>query len=193
MSKKVMIICGSPRKKGNTMTLVNWVKTGAEEAGAKVELVDAARLDYKTNGCIACYGCQKSDDFKCVIKDDAADILARMHEQEVIVFASPVYFMGVTAQLKLLFDRMFSLVKICSDGTFKHCLQKPKFGLIATAGGDENSGLNLTIENIKAATEFYGKNLEVFSLPLAPMNPEDLLSNSALKEKTLNFGKKLVE
>ena len=51
MSKKIMIICGSPRKKGNTMTLVNWVKSGAEEAGAKVELVDAAHLKYKTNGC----------------------------------------------------------------------------------------------------------------------------------------------
>jgi len=193
MSKKIMIICGSPRKKGNTMTLVNWVKTGAEEAGAKVELVDAAHLDYKTNGCIACYGCQQSDEYKCVIKDAAAEILARMPQQDVIIFATPVYFMGVSAQLKLMLDRMFSLVKIYPDGSFKHCLQKPKFGFIVTAGGDENSGLNLTIDNIKSATDFFGKTLEVFSLPLAPMNPEDLLSNSALKEKTLNFGKKLVE
>ena len=193
MQRKIMIICGCPRKNGNTMTLVNWAKTGAEEAKAKVEIVDAAHLKYKTNGCIACYGCQKSDEFKCVVKDDAAEVLSRMPEQDVIVFATPVYFMGVSAQLKLLFDRLFSLVKICSDGSFKHCLQKPKFGFIVTAGGDENSGLNLTIENMKAATEFLGKKLEVFSLPLAPMNSKDLLSNSALKEKALNFGKNLVE
>ena len=193
MSKKIMIICGSPRKKGNTMTLVNWAKSGAEEAGAQVEIVDAAHLDYKTNGCIACYGCQKSDEFKCVIKDDAAEILVRMPEQDVIIFATPVYFMGVSAQLKLVLDRMFSLVKIVSETDIKHCLQKPKFGFIVTAGGDENGGLNLTIENIKAATGFFGKTLEVFSLPLAPINPEDLLSNPALKERTLNFGKKLVE
>jgi len=193
MSKKIMIICGSPRKKGNTMTLVNWAKTGAEDAEANVEIVDAAHLNYKTYGCVSCYKCQESEDFKCVFKDDAADVLARMPEQDVIVFATPVYFMGVTAQLKLVLDRMFSLVKINSDGTFKHCLQKPRFGLIVTSGGDENSGMNLTIENIKAATEFYGKELEIFSLPLAPMDPEDLLSNSALKERALNFGKKLVE
>ncbi len=192
MSKKIMIVCGSPRKNGNTMTLVNWAKAGAEEAEANVEIVDAAHLNYKTNGCISCFKCQESEEYECVVKDDAAEVLARMPEQDVIVFATPVYFMGVTAQLKLLLDRMFSLVKINPDGTFKHCLQKPKFGLIVTSGGDENGGLNLTIENMEAATEFYGKELEKFSLPLAPMNPEDLLSDSANKEKALNFGKKLV-
>jgi len=193
MSKKIMIICGCPRKNGNTMTLVNWAKTGAEETGASVEIVDAANLNYKTNGCISCYGCQKSDEFKCVIKDDASEILARISEQDVVILATPVYFMGVSAQLKLILDRMFSLVKIVSETDVKHCLQKPKFGLIATAGGDENSGLNLTIANMKAAAEFFGKTLEVFSLPLTPMNPKDLLSNSALKEKALNFGKRLVK
>jgi len=63
-----MIICRSPRKNGNTMTLVNWVKTRAE-----VEIIDAAHLNYKTNGCVSCYKRQESDEFKCVIKDEASN------------------------------------------------------------------------------------------------------------------------
>jgi len=110
--KKMMILCGSPREKGNTVTVVRWVAAAAREGGADVEIVVADKLTYKAYGCTGCMSCQNSDTFRCVIGDDASEVIARIPEQDVLVFATPVYFMGFSAQLKLVIDRMFSLFKI---------------------------------------------------------------------------------
>lgn len=193
MSKKMMIVTGSPRKGGNTAKLASWVAEGAKEAGAEVEIIDAAHLKYKTNGCTACMGCQQSEEFKCIIKDEASDIIARIPEQNVLILASPVYFMGFSAQIKLFLDRMFSLFKISSaDNEYKHCLQNTDMALIAVAGGDEGSGLNLIKANMDAIAGFMGKKAECFTLPFAPEDPGELDSNLELKDKAYAFGAELV-
>ncbi len=61
MAKKIMVLSGSPRKNGNTSTVVNWFIEGAKAAGAEVELVDLTKLKSTHHGCIGCLGCQKSD------------------------------------------------------------------------------------------------------------------------------------
>jgi multimeric flavodoxin WrbA len=54
--KKIMILCGSPRPKGNTHTLADWTAEGAKSAGAEVEKIDVTRLRYASYGCTSCYG-----------------------------------------------------------------------------------------------------------------------------------------
>lgn len=194
MTKKIMIICGSPRNNGNTMTIANWVASGAREEGGKVEIVDAARLQYRVNGCTACMGCQKSDQFRCVIEDEASTILARMPEQDVLVFATPVYFMGFSAQIKLILDRMFSLFKIKGDGyRIAPGLEKTSFALIASGSGDENGGLKLVEENMNAIADFIKKESKSFLVPLAPMETGAIDSNPGLKAKAVEFGAELTK
>ena len=99
--KKVLVLSSSPRKGGNSDLLCDAFAKGAKEAGHAVTKIRVA--DKKVGFCTGCYACQKTG--TCVIKDDAATILKKMMAADVIVFASPVYFYSVCAQLKALFDR----------------------------------------------------------------------------------------
>jgi multimeric flavodoxin WrbA len=192
MSRKIMVICGSPRKKGNTNQLVAWFKEGAEGAGAEVEVVNAARLKYKTNGCIACMKCQKSEEYGCTVEDEAQEVLARFPDTDVIVMASPVYWFAPTAQIKLLMDRMFSLIKIDPErGRLTHCMGGKTFGLISTAGGDLENVLRHVEKTFATTADLLGMEFDSFLLPAAPMNPKDLLDQEETKERALAFGRKL--
>lgn len=101
MSKKVLILSGSPRKNGNSDLLCDEFMKGAIEAGHQVEKI---RVTEKNIGyCRACYGCK--DTGVCVIKDDMAEVLQKMIDCDVLVLASPVYFYSIDAQLKAVIDR----------------------------------------------------------------------------------------
>ena len=101
MSKKVLILSGSPRKNGNSDLLCDEFMKGAIEAGHQVEKI---RVAEKNIGyCRACYGCKGTG--VCVIKDDMAEVLQKMIDCDVLVLASPVYFYSIDAQLKAVIDR----------------------------------------------------------------------------------------
>ncbi len=101
MSKKVLILSGSPRKGGNSDILCDQFAKGAAEAGHTVEKI---RVAEKNIGyCRACYACKETG--TCVIKDDMAEVLQKMIDADVLVLASPVYFYSINAQLKALIDR----------------------------------------------------------------------------------------
>ena len=194
MGKRILILTSSPRKNGNTNTIINWCAQSATDAGAEVECVDIARLKYKSNGCISCYSCQESDKYECKVKDDANDILERMDAFDVIVYSTPVYMFGPSAQLKLLLDRTFSLVKFdpdSGDPVLKSTGQA--MALIATAGGGINDGLGLTDQSFKIMAEFLGINYLSLLIPEAPSDPEQLQENTELKQKAVEFGRVLAQ
>ena len=193
MSKKILIIGGSPRKNGNTATIAGWVAEGAESEGASVNIVDAARLKHKTAGCCSCYGCQVSQQFRCVILDETTDVVASFTDYDVVVFASPVYFFGLSAQIKMIIDRMFSLFKF-NNGKTIHNLQKVNFALIATCGGDlDDSGVNLVDETIKKIVRFIGKTHKSLLIPSLPPASEETAQKEDVKIKAMDFGKKLAK
>jgi len=193
MSEKILIINGSPRKNGNTAIVSGWVAQGAEAEGASVKIVDAARLKYKTAGCCSCYGCQVSQQFRCVILDEATDVVASFPEYDLVVFASPVYFFGLSAQMKMLMDRMFSLFKF-SGGKTIHNLQKVNFALISTCGGEmHDSGIELVDETIKKITHFIGKTHKSLLIPSLVPAFEETEKKEDLKAKAMDFGKKLAK
>ena len=101
MGKNVLIISSSPRKGGNSETLAEAFAKGAQDAGNHVETI---RLREKQIGfCKGCLACQKLG--HCVVKDDAVEIAAKMHDADVLVFATPVYYYSVSGQLKTMLDR----------------------------------------------------------------------------------------
>ena len=101
MSKKVLIISSSPRKGGNSETLAAAFAKGAQEAGHQVETVFLREKQVGfCKGCLACLNLGH-----CVIKDSAVEIAAKMHNADVLVFATPVYYYCVSGQLKTMLDR----------------------------------------------------------------------------------------
>ncbi len=101
MAKKVLIISGSPRTRGNSDILCDEFKRGALETGNEVEKI---RLrDKKINYCMGCGVCNATG--KCVQKDDMAELLQKMIEADVIVLATPVYFYAMNGQMKTFIDR----------------------------------------------------------------------------------------
>ncbi len=101
MSKRVLIISSSPRKGGNSETLAAAFAKGAQEAGHQVETVFLREKQVGfCKGCLACLNLGH-----CVIQDDAVEIAAKMHDADVLVFATPVYYYCVSGQLKTMLDR----------------------------------------------------------------------------------------
>lgn len=98
---KVLGIYGSPRKGGNTDQLLDKALEGAQSTGAEIAKVYARKLEM--SGCIECGGCDKTGE--CVVKDDMQKVYPMLEESDVIILASPIFFYGMTAQVKALIDR----------------------------------------------------------------------------------------
>ncbi len=192
MSSRILLLCGSPRRKGNTNRIVNWFEESAVGSGAAVERIDTTRLAYKTIGCLACMKCKESDRYECVVKDDARPLLARIPEFDVIVMATPVYWFAPSAQIKVFGDRMFSLVKIDSDGgTYNHPLKGKKLVALVTAGGDRDAGLTIVDDTYRTMADFLGMEYRSILVPLTPALPADLEKDEKLKEKVCDLGRSM--
>ena len=101
---KVVAFNGSPKKDGNTATLVRHVLAELEKEGIETETVQIGGKSI--HGCIACGKCVENKDRKCVIdKDIVNDCIEKMLEANGIILASPTYFADLTPELKALIDR----------------------------------------------------------------------------------------
>lgn len=104
---KITILTGSPRENGNSAYLAEQFAKGAREAGHDVFIFDCAA--HRIGGCLDCGRCGM--DGPCVQKDDFDIVRGRVAESDMIVFASPIYYFGFTAQLKAAIDRFYSIHK----------------------------------------------------------------------------------
>lgn len=192
-AKKIMILCGSPRAKGNTHALADWAAEGAKSAGAEVEKLDVTKLRYASHGCTSCDGCQKIKEYRCVLKDEASDLLARIPEADALVIATPIYFFGPSAQIKVLLDRAYSLFKFDQEtGAVTTALKGTAIALIASAGGGLDEGLRAVEDTYRKLASFVGGKF--FSLLIPNASPEvgRRALDPAVEEKAVAFGRKLV-
>ena len=137
MGKQVLILSSSPRKGGNSETLAAAFAKGAQASGNHVETVYLREKQY--DFCKGCFACRKLG--HCVLKDDASEIAAKMHDADVLVFATPVYYYSISGQLKTMFDRANPLYD--TDYAFT------KVYLLATAAEDEPE----TVEGTEKAVQ----------------------------------------
>jgi len=98
---KVLAINGSPRKNGNTETVLDAFLKGSSDAGADVEKIRLVDIDYKC--CKGCNACHKKG--VCVIKDNLTPVFDAVGSADILVLASPIYSMTVTAEMKAFIDR----------------------------------------------------------------------------------------
>lgn len=105
---KILILSGSPRKSGNTDLLVEAFTKGAS-VKHDVEVVPVH--DYRVNPCIGCNGCFKNKEHVCCQNDDMQMVYEKMAEVDMLVIASPVYFYGISSQLKAVIDRCHNPIR----------------------------------------------------------------------------------
>ena len=118
MSKKIVVITGSPRKNGNSFAMTDSFIQAAEAKGHTVTRFDAAMM--KIGGCHACETCFKTGK-ACSFDDDFNIIAPAILEADVLVFTIPVYWYSIPAQIKGVIDRIYSLVVGGKDIAGKEC------------------------------------------------------------------------
>ena len=118
MSKKIVVITGSPRKNGNSFAMTDAFIKAAETKGHTVTRFDAALK--KVGGCHACETCYSTGK-ACTFDDDFNTIAPAILEADAIVFTMPVYWYSIPAQIKGVIDRIFSLVVGGKDIAGKEC------------------------------------------------------------------------
>ncbi len=115
---KVVAFNGSPRKEGNTATLIRHVLDELENEGIETEIVQIGGKSI--HGCTACGKCVENKDRKCVIDNDIVnDCIEKMLQADGIILASPTYFADLTPELKALIDRA-GFVAGANGGLFRH-------------------------------------------------------------------------
>lgn len=141
MSKKILIISGSPRRNGNSELLCGQFQKGAEESRNQVKTLRLSELQIAY--CSACYACKKTG--HCVKQDDMELVLSSMRAADVIVLATPVYFYSMCAQMKTMIDRTLG-------GAQQSGLENKEFYLIATAA-DGKAAMERTIDGLRGYLE----------------------------------------
>lgn len=101
---KIVTITGSPHRKGTTDALASAFCRGAEEAGHEVFRFDAARE--RVQPCLACDACRRAG--ACVQKDGMESLMPRLLEADLLAFVTPLYYYGMSAQLKAVIDRFYA-------------------------------------------------------------------------------------
>lgn len=104
--KNILIISSSPRKKSNSHMLCEQFKKGAEDKGHKVTMFRIR--DLNINFCRACDACMINGG-RCILKDDMSEMLEALKKSDILVLSTPVYFYGISAQMKTFIDRTYPI------------------------------------------------------------------------------------
>jgi multimeric flavodoxin WrbA len=180
MNIKVLGISTSPRIKGNSDLLLRRALTGAESAGASTEYV---RLhDYKISPCIECNACYTTG--ICKVQDDYQQLQKKILDADRIIFATPIFFMTVCAQAKMLIDRCQCL------WAYKYVLKKD----LNTAGHDRRamviavggSRSKKQFECIRLTMKTYFDSLQVYYAANLFVNKIDALGDIEKHPSALN-------
>ena len=118
MRKKIVVITGSPRKKGNSIAMTDAFIQSAEQLGHTVTRFDAA--DKRLTGCHACETCFKTGK-ACSFDDDFNTVAPAILEADAVVFTMPVYWYSIPSQIKAVIDRMYSFCVAGKDVAGKEC------------------------------------------------------------------------
>lgn len=167
----ILIISTSLRNNSNSDGLCEAFKRGAEENGNSVEKITLR--DKTINFCKGCLACQTTQ--KCVIKDDAAPIVAKMKEADIIVFGTPVYYYDMCGQMKTLLDRANPLFP--SDYKFRDIY------LLASCADEEAAAVDGTVTGLSGWVACFEKaSLRGVVCATGTNKPGEVKSSPALDE-----------
>ena len=114
---KILVLNGSPRPNGNTAGMVKTFRQAAEGHGHQVKMFNVCKMNIK--GCLACEYCHGKGHGQCVQKDDMQEIYAELNDTEMLILAAPIYYHGISGQLKCVIDRFYSALYPTAPATLK--------------------------------------------------------------------------
>ncbi len=178
---KVVIFNGSPRRDGNTATILQMIERGAKEHHATVKVYNLFKL--RMSACQGCFGCRMQDD--CVINDEMKKAIDDIKDADAVVIGSPVYFMQINGMVKNLYDRLFPLMGV--DGTPRY--GQKKIVTVYTQGG-EDPHMFETYFDFLAQTAFPSFGFVDEHRIVCPnaTNPETAENNRELKQSAYDVG-----
>lgn len=168
---KAILFNGSPRE-GNTCTALNALRKGLEHI-SDLEIQEIKAADVNVSPCIACDTCGSNS--HCVADDDTNDIIDAVVEADILIFATPVYWWGVTAQLKSIIDKFYSQAEKLHT--------KKKVGTIIIGEAEQNDPqYQLIPKQFACICDYLGWDV-AFSATYTALNTDDLAKSAdALKE-----------
>lgn len=186
---KILGVNGSPRRNGNSEILLNEVLQEAKHSGAEIDYIHVDALNL--HGCKGCLWCQHDGNGLCIQKDEMISIYDKIKHSDAIVMASPIYFSGITSQLKMFIDRLYPFYG--RGGTPSRLPKKIKLILIITQGQPESEKYAQSIEIVADSLRLIGFDVlkEIFVAPSLP-NKGDALQNSAYLEQAKSLGQKIL-
>jgi multimeric flavodoxin WrbA len=185
---KIVIVKGSPRENGNSAALADQVAAGAREAGAQVESFYLHGMDISP--CDACEACQASADAECIIDDDMQLLYPKIREADALVYASPIYWFTISAQLKLFMDRCYALG---GDEPEDHALAGKRIGVVLTYGDDDpfDSGAVNAVRMFQDIFSYIPAEI-VGIVHGTALDPGEIRANEERMQKAYDLGRKLV-
>ncbi len=136
--RKILVVHGGPRSRGNTATLLEHAIEGARSAGAEVEPVDLYALDFK--GCRSCFACKLRDGKsygRCAQRDDLSPFLEKVEQADAILIGSPIYLGSVTGETRSFLERLIFPRFTYTDPPKSLFPKRIPVGVIYTMGNGE--------------------------------------------------------
>jgi len=186
VTKKVLVILGSPRRKGNSAALANQIIKGVKSAKAAVETIYLQGM--KIAPCKACDTCRKTRSKGCAIKDDMQELYSKVIEADALVIASPVYWFNMSAQTKIFLDRLHGLPAYKEDA-----LKGKRVAIAMSYGGEDpfDSGCVNALRSFQDVFAYKESNIAGMVYGKAEEAGE-IGSNEKLMQEAFDLGKKLV-
>ena len=186
LSKRVLILAASPRRNGNSTILALKAAEGVEAEGGEADVVRIGNL--KIAPCNACDSCIVKPEAGCVIKDDMQPLYQKIKDAHGIIFATPVYWFNMSAQMKLLIDRAYAM-----QGKGFWAFTGKDVGVILTYADEDvfvSGGIN-ALRSFQDIFAYVKANLVGMVYGSAD-KAGDVQTNRELLQKACDLGKKLV-
>ncbi|MGX8706067.1 MAG: flavodoxin family protein [bacterium] len=176
----ILVITTSLRAKSNSDILAERLIDGAREAGHHVEVISLKGKDIRF--CVGCLACQKTQ--KCVLNDDAVAIAEQVMNADALVFVTPIYYYGMSGQMKTLLDRMNPLYT--TDYRFR------KVYMLSTAAEDEPFVPERAVSGLQGWIDCFEKAELAGSLFCGGINdPGEASERTEALQRAYDFGRTL--
>lgn len=182
---KIVVLLGSPRKKGNSTLLAKEAVRGAIAESGKCETFYLQGMNIQP--CRACDSCQQDEQHACVLKDDMQLLYPKILDATALLFATPIYWFSISAQTKIFLDRCYALNR--PEG---HLFKGKKVGVILTYG-DRDPYVSGAVNAIRTLQDsFRYTESDIVGIVYGSANKAgEVLTNKRLLSEAYNLGKKM--
>ena len=184
-NKRVLILTASPRKNGNSTILALKAAEGIKAEGGEADVVPIGNLNIAP--CNACDACRTKQEAGCVIKDDMQPLYKKIEDAQGVIFATPIYWFNVSAQMKLFIDRTYAI-----HGKSYYALTGKDVGVILTYEDEDvfvSGGIN-ALRSFQDIFAYVKANL-VGAVYGSADKAGDVRANGELMQKAYDLGKKI--